>query len=133
MNQGFVQIYMKSFFFCVQPDTSLVTIRVRDSYPARDVVLLSKEVMIPMRNIVEQLWYNDFSPSDAVPDTDAYIEAKRKHEKAYDDLAGKLPPDQLKEVEELIGHVMDQYEGIIVEAFRQGLKFGIELMTNLKQ
>ena len=34
-----------------------------------------------MRNIVEQLWYNDFSPSDAVPDTDAYIEAKRKHEK----------------------------------------------------
>ena len=89
--------------------------------------------MIPMRNIVEQLWYNDFSPSDAVPDTDAYIEAKRKHEKAYDDLSGKLPPDQLKEVEELIGHVMDQYEGIIVEAFRQGLKFGIELMTNLSQ
>ena len=37
------------------------------------------------------------------------------------------------QVEELIGHVMDQYEGIIVEAFRQGLKFGIELMTNLKQ
>ena len=51
-----------------------------------------------MRNIVEQLWYNDYSPSDAVPDTDAYLEAKRKHEKAYDDLAGKLPPDQLKEV-----------------------------------
>lgn len=25
-----------------------------------------------MRNIVEQLWYNDYSPSDAVPDTDAY-------------------------------------------------------------
>ena len=89
--------------------------------------------MNPMRNIVEQLWYNDFSPSDAVPDTDAYIEAKRKHEKAYDDLSGKLPPDQLKEVEELIGYVMDQYEGIIVEAFRQGVKFGIELMTNLKQ
>ena len=89
--------------------------------------------MNPMRSIVEQLWYNDFSPSDAVPDTDAYIEAKRKHEKAYDDLAGKLPPDQLKEVEELIGYVKDQYEGIIVEAFRQGLKFGIELMTNLKQ
>ena len=89
--------------------------------------------MNPMRNIVEQLWYNDFSPSDAVPDTDAYIEAKQKHEKAYDDLAGKLPPDQLKEVEELIGYVMDQYEGIIVEAFRQGVKFGIELMTNLKQ
>ena len=89
--------------------------------------------MNPMRNIVEQLWYNDFCPSDAVPDTDAYTEAKRKHEKAYDELAGKLPPDQLKEVEELIGHVMDQYEGIIVEAFRQGLKFGIELMTNLKQ
>ena len=42
-----------------------------------------------MRNIVEQLWYNDFSPSDAVPDTDAYIEAKRKHEKAYDDLSGQ--------------------------------------------
>ena len=62
--------------------------------------------MIPMRNIVEQLWYNDFSPSDAVPDTDAYIEAKRKHEKAYDDLAGKLSPDQLKEVEELIGYVI---------------------------
>ena len=89
--------------------------------------------MNPMRNIVEQLWYNDFSPSDAVPDTDAYIEAKQKYEKAYDDLAGKLPPDQLKEVEELIGNVMDQYEGIIVEAFRQGVKFGIELMTNLKQ
>jgi hypothetical protein len=89
--------------------------------------------MNPMRSIVEQLWYNDFSPSDAVPDTDAYIEAKRKQEKAYDDLSGKLPPDQLKEVEELIGYVMDQYEGIIVEAFRQGLKFGIELMTNLKQ
>ena len=99
----------------------------------RSVVFSPKEVMKPMRNIVEQLWYNDFSPSDAVPDTDAYIEAKRKHEKAYDDLAGKLPPDQLKEVEELIGYVMDQYEGIIVEAFRQGVKFGIELMTNLKQ
>ena len=86
-----------------------------------------------MRNIVEKLWYGDFHPVDEIPDTDAYLEAKRKHEKAYDELAGKLPPDQLKEVEELIGHVMDQYEGIIVEAFRQGLKFGIELMTNLKQ
>ena len=89
--------------------------------------------MNPMRSIVEQLWYNDFSLSDAVPDTDAYIEAKRKHEKAYDELAGKLPPDQLKEVEELIGYVMDQYEGVIVEAFRQGVKFGVELMTNLSQ
>ncbi len=28
--------------------------------------------MIPMRSIVEQLWYNDFSPSDAVPDAEAY-------------------------------------------------------------
>ena len=89
--------------------------------------------MKPMRDIVEQLWYNDFSPSDAVPDIDAYLEAKRKHKKAYDELAGKLPPDRLKEVEELIGHVMDQYDGIIVEAFRQGLKFGLELMTNLSQ
>ena len=86
-----------------------------------------------MRNIVEQLWYNDFNPSDAVPDTEAYIDARRKHEKAYDELSEKLPPDQLKEVEELIVHVMDQYEGVIVEAFRQGLKFGVELMTNLSQ
>ena len=86
-----------------------------------------------MRSIIEKLWYGDFHPDEAVPDTEAYLEARRKHHEAYDKLASQLQPEQVKELEELIGYVMDQSNGQVVEAFRQGLRFGIDLMANLSQ
>ena len=86
-----------------------------------------------MQTIIEKLWLGDYFPNEVMPETDAYAEAKRKHHETYDKLASELQPEQTHEMEELIGHVMDEYDGIIFEAFRQGIKFGIELMENLSR
>ena len=75
------------------------------------LLIASGHMMDPDRLSFETV-QEEFSP-DVIGMADAYIEAKQKHEKAYDALAGKLPPDQLKEVGEYNAK-LDLGEGVFV-------------------
>ena len=83
-------------------------------------------------SLVRDLWRGEIAPIEGMPSSDDYFIATARRSEAQDELSGELSQEQTAKLDELMRLVLVEHEYEIVEAFRQGIKFGITLMEETR-
>lgn len=83
-------------------------------------------------SIIEKIYNGDYYPSEqTVPTSQAYLDAQKKMYAAFDKLNDQLPKQQQELLDDYIGLAADAHGYISMEAYRLGIRFGLELFRDL--
>ncbi len=81
--------------------------------------------------LIEDLWHGEIAPIEGDPSSDDYYVAVARRKDVQDEFATELTQEQAEHFTELMKLLWEENDYGLIEAFRQGIKFGIKLMEEI--